>query len=150
MTTMLSPHFSLEEFTASQTASRMGIPNQPVGQDLDNVRRTAEVMEKVRTLLGDKPILISSGYRCPELNSACGGSSTSAHMYGLAADFTCPEAGDPVSICHVLEPYMQELGIDQLISEFNPGGWVHLGLSMGAPRCMAMTIDNSGTQMGIA
>jgi len=138
----------LEEFTMSQTASRMGLPNDPVGTELDNVRRTAEVMEKVRTILSNKPILISSGYRSPEVNRAVGGSSTSAHMSGLAVDFTCPGFGSPLDICHALEPHMVELGIDQLIWEFTT--WVHLGLSAGPPRAMAMTIDGGGTRTGFA
>ena len=150
MATKLTEHFTLEEMTASQTASRMGVSNVPSegSQERKNLQRTAEVMEKVRTILDSKPILISSGYRCPQVNAACGGSSTSAHMSGLAADFTCPGYGTPLDICHTLEPCMADLGIDQLIYEY--GDWVHLGLSAGEPRCMAMTIDNSGTYSGIA
>jgi zinc D-Ala-D-Ala carboxypeptidase len=146
-TTKLTDHFTLEEFMVSETAARQGINNRPEGQNLVNVERTAELMEKVRTLLGSKPILISSGYRSPQLNAAVGGSSTSAHMSGLAVDFTCPGFGDPISICHALSPHMAELGIDQLIHEF--GAWVHLGLSAGAPRMMALTINSSGTFNGI-
>lgn len=150
MTTKLTEHFTLEEMTASQTASRMGINNVPPegSQERKNLQRTAELMEKVRIILGEKPVLISSGYRCPQVNAACGGSSTSAHMSGLAVDFTCPGFGTPRDICHMLEPHMTELGIDQLIYEFE--SWVHLGLSASDPRYMAMTIDNSGTHTGIA
>ena len=148
MPTKLTNHFTLDEFTASQTAARMGIPNVPDGDELANVRRTAEVMERVRTLLGNRPILISSGYRCPEVNRAVGGSSTSAHMTGLAVDFNCPGFGTPREICHALSPHMADLGVDQLIHEFD--SWVHLGLSTGAPRMMALTIDSGGTRNGFA
>jgi hypothetical protein len=144
--TALTEHFALEEFTDSQTAARMGIPNVPKGQDLENVRRTAEVMEKVRALLGDLPILISSGYRAPKVNAAVGGASNSAHVYGLAADFTCPGFGTPKEICKKLEPHMRDLGIDQLIHEYKT--WVHLGLTHGDPRHMALTIDTGGTRHG--
>jgi hypothetical protein len=146
----LTEHFTLEEMTASQTASRMGINNVPSegSQERKNLQRTAELMEKVRIILGEKPVLISSGYRCPQVNAACGGSSISAHMSGLAVDFTCPGFGTPRDICHKLQPSMAALGIDQLIYEY--GDWVHLGLSAGEPRHMAMTIDNSGTHTGIA
>ncbi len=147
-TTKLTEHFTLDEFTASQTAARMGIPNVPAGDELANVQRTAEVMERVRTLLGNRPILISSGYRCPEVNRAVGGSSTSAHMSGLAVDFTCPGFGSPREICNALSPHMADLGLDQLIYEFD--SWVHLGLSTGAPRMMALTIDSAGTRTGFA
>lgn len=147
-TTMLTPHFTLDEFTCSQTAARMGIPNIPAGQEMDNLKRTAEVMERVRAILGAKPVLISSGYRCPEVNAACGGSSTSAHMSGLAVDFTVPGYGSPLDVCHALQPHMADLGIDQLIHEY--GGWVHLGLSPDPPRCQCLTIDNGGTRHGFA
>ena len=52
---------------------------------------------------GNKPVLISSGYRSPKLNKAIGGSSTSAHMSGLAADFSCPGFGTPLAICKELQ-----------------------------------------------
>jgi zinc D-Ala-D-Ala carboxypeptidase len=145
---MLSPHFSLAEMTASQTAARMGLSNQPDEASKANLTTLCGVLEQVRTLLNSLPILISSGYRAPAVNAACGGSSTSAHMYGLAADFTCPQYGTPYDICLKLSPYMPELQIDQLIHEYE--GWVHLGLSTGEPRCMALTIDNSGTKSGFA
>jgi zinc D-Ala-D-Ala carboxypeptidase len=146
--TKLTEHFTLEEFIVSETAARQGINNTPQGEHRDNVERTAQVMEQVRSILGHKPILISSGYRSPQVNAAVGGSSSSAHMSGLAIDFTCPGFGSPVEICHALTPHMAALGIDQLIHEF--GAWVHLGLSNGPPRMMALTIDNSGTRHGFA
>jgi zinc D-Ala-D-Ala carboxypeptidase len=148
--TELTPHFTLEEFTDSQTAARKGIPNvPPIGSpERANLMRTAEVMEQVRTILGDKPILISSGYRSPAVNSAVGGSKSSAHMSGLAVDFSCPGFGTPLAICKKLHPHMKELGIDQLIHEYDT--WVHLGLSAGDPRHQALTIDNKGTKHGFA
>jgi zinc D-Ala-D-Ala carboxypeptidase len=149
-TTMLSPHFTLDEYIYSQTASRMGISNQPTPEILECLKRHAATMEQVRTLLGNKPILISSGYRSPQVNAACGGASNSAHMSGLAADWTCPGFGTPHDICLFLQKYMAALKIDQLIDEYPPTGWVHLGLSNGDPRMMALTIDNSGTKTGFA
>jgi zinc D-Ala-D-Ala carboxypeptidase len=146
--THLSKNFTLEEFTDSQTAARKHINNAPPAQELVNLKRTAEVMEKVRTLLGDKPILVSSGYRSPAVNAAVGGSKSSAHMSGLAVDFSCPGFGTPKHICKTLEPHMKALGVDQLIHEYNQ--WIHLGLSAGAPRHMALTIDNRGTRNGFA
>jgi len=148
--TQLTPHFTLEEFTDSQTAARNGIPNVPSvnSQEYKNLQRTAETMELVRTKLGDKPILISSGYRSPQVNAAVGGSKNSAHMSGLAVDFSCPGFGTPKQICKKLEPIMKEFGIDQLIHEYDT--WVHLGLTNGAPRHMALTIDNKGTRNGFA
>jgi hypothetical protein len=148
--TQLTPHFTLEEFTDSQTAARKGIHNVPGAgsQERKNLQRTAETMEEVRTILGDKPILISSGYRSPAVNAAVGGSTSSAHMSGLAVDFSCPGFGTPLAICKALRPHLKALGVDQLIHEYDT--WVHLGLTSGAPRHMAMTIDNRGTRTGFA
>jgi uncharacterized protein YcbK (DUF882 family) len=148
--TQLTTHFTLSEFTDSQTAARKGLHNVPSShsQEHKNIQRTAEVMEQVRFILGNKPILISSGYRSPPVNAAVGGSKSSAHMSGLAVDFSCPGFGTPKHICKTLEPHMRELGIDQLINEFPPSGWVHLGLSSGQPRCQCLTIDTNGTRSG--
>jgi hypothetical protein len=146
-TTMLSPNFTLDEFLISQTASREGIDNTPDDEAYLNLKRTALVMEKVRTMMGDRPILISSGYRSPALNIAVGGSATSAHCFGLAADFTSPAAGTPLDICRVLAEYIDVLELDQLIYEYE--AWVHLGLSVGPPRYQILTIDNAGTRSGL-
>ncbi len=142
--TVLTENFSLEEFTDSQTAARAGVSNTPTEAARANLHRTAEVMEKVRMILGH-PIIISSGYRSSKVNMMVGGSKNSAHVHGLAADFTCPGFGTPLAICQALEPHMVELGVDQLIHEFKT--WCHLGLR-DPPRHQAMTIDASGTRYG--
>jgi zinc D-Ala-D-Ala carboxypeptidase len=150
--TKLTEHFVLSEFTDSQTAARQGINNVPPAnsQERKNIQRTAEVMEDVRAILGHKPILISSGYRSPQVNAAVGGSKNSAHMSGLAADFSCPGAGSPPAICKKLEPHLKALGVDQLINEYPPNGWVHLGLAAthAGARCQCLTIDSKGTRSG--
>lgn len=146
----LSPHFAQEEFTDSQTAARKGLNNVPIAgtKEMNNLFRLARTMEQVRTILDDKPILISSGYRSPKVNAAVGGSKNSAHIHGLACDFTCPGFGTPWQICKAIEPHMTMLGIDQLIHEF--GTWVHLGLRSEdlIPRSMTLTIDSKGTRTG--
>jgi uncharacterized protein YcbK (DUF882 family) len=146
--TALTEHFTLEEFTDSQTAARKGIRNMPSdhSRERKNIQRTAETLEKVRAILGDKPILVSSGYRSHQVNAAVGGSNSSAHVYGLAVDFTCPGFGTPIEICKAIEPHMKDLGIDQLIHEYKT--WVHLGLSAEKPRQIALTIDMSGVRTG--
>jgi zinc D-Ala-D-Ala carboxypeptidase len=146
--TQLTEHFTLEEFTVSETAARRNISNVPSPQSYEykNLQRIAKVMEEVRILLNDKPIFITSGYRGPQVNAAVGGSKNSAHMSGLAVDFYCPDFGTPKQICKELEQHMKKLGIDQLIYEY--GTWVHLGLSANVPRHMALTIDHRGTRNG--
>jgi len=145
---MLTEHFSLDGFVASDTAAMMGIDNTPPDDKKACLQILAETMELVRTILEDKPIVITSGYRCYDLNVACGGASDSAHLQGLACDFVCPEFGTPLDICATLEPYMDVLAIDQLIWEYE--GWVHLGLCAGDPRNQALTINESGTSEGFA
>jgi hypothetical protein len=146
----LSPHFTLAEFTYSQTASRMGLDNTPTPEAHEHLQKLAAVMEEVRTLCGSQPVNITSGYRSPAVNQATGGSSTSAHMSGLAADFIIPAFGTPLEICKRLEPHLVELSVDQLIWEYSD--WVHLAITLppDAPRCECLTIDNSGTKTGFA
>jgi hypothetical protein len=146
----LSEHFTLAEFVYSQTASRMGLDNTPTEEAHVNLQQLAQVMEKVRDICGANPVQITSGYRSPEVNAATGGSSTSAHMSGLAADFVVPAFGTPLEVCHAIEPYLDLLGIDQLIHEYDD--WVHLAISVKIEdaRCECLTIDNSGTTTGFA
>lgn len=82
----LSPHFKLEEFTNSATAIALGIDNTPTEEHLQNLKEVALRMESVRALFG-KPVIITSGYRNPELNAAVGGVKNSAHALGWAVDF---------------------------------------------------------------
>ena len=127
MTTKLSQHFTLEELTVSQTAARRGINNVPKGAALKVLESTACRMEVVRALLGNRPIIVTSGYRGPELNAAIGGSKTSAHMTGHAVDFICPGFGTPYDIALHLAKALT--GYDQIIQEF--GNWVHIGFGPG-------------------
>ena len=146
----LSRHFTLYEFTYSDTALAMGIDNAPESDAMASLQRLARrTMEPIRWLLGAQPILITSGYRCPELNMAVDGASNSAHLYGCAADFQCPEFGTPLEICRAIEPYLAGLQIDQLIHENE--SWVHVGRAPSGtpPRCECLTIDNGQTVLGI-
>lgn len=128
----LTPHFTLEELTVSQEAQRRGLANKPNIPELANLRRLAETLELVRELVG-RPVVVSSGFRCLAVNRAVGSGDSSAHVLGLAADFTVP--GMTVKALCLL---IRESGIeyDQLIYE---GTWVHLGLSEGKPRREELT-----------
>jgi len=126
----LSPNFSLEELTRSDTADSLGIDNTPTPDDIERLEQLALVtLEGIRSICGDQPVTITSGYRCPELNAAVGGVSDSAHLYGCAADFVIPSVGTPSEIVARLKPHLVELQIDQLIDESNSSGdrWVHVG-----------------------
>ena len=118
----LTDNFSLEEFTHSQTATRLGIGNTAPATVLPALTRTAEGLELVRTLLEDRPVLVSSGYRSPSLNAAIGSKPTSQHTTGQAVDFTCPTFGSPA--CIVRKLVASDIAFDQYILEF--GAWVHI------------------------
>ena len=118
---MLSTHFSLDEFTASQEATRHNIKNTPSATVVENLRMLAALLEQVRTLLGSHSIHISSGYRSLMLNRAIGSNDTSAHVRGYAADFTCPAFGKPIEVAKEIAE--SNLKFDQLIYE---GTWVHI------------------------
>ena len=118
---MLSDHFSQDEFTASQTATRQGIKNTPSPAVVENLRMLAALLEQVRTLLGSHSIHISSGYRSLALNRYIGSNDTSAHIRGYAADFTCPAFGTPIEAAKEIAE--SNLKFDQLIYE---GTWVHI------------------------
>ena len=118
---MLSDHFTQDEFTASQTATRNGIKNTPSETVVENLRMLAALLEQVRTILGDRSIHISSGYRSLALNRHIKSHDLSAHIRGHAADFTCPSFGTPLAVAKKIAE--SNLKFDQLIYE---GTWVHI------------------------
>lgn len=124
---LLTQHFRLSEFLLSQTAVRHGLDNTPGAQAMDNLRLVlAPGMQRIRGLLR-VPVLISSGYRSPAVNRAVGGSRSSQHMDGLAADFTASAFGSPRDVCRRLLAHLTMLGVDQLILEGD--AWVHVGFA---------------------
>jgi len=143
---MLSKYFALSELTVSETAARRGLKNIPFGKQLENLKQTAERMDAIREGLG-KPIIVTSGYRSPEVNAAIGGSRTSAHCHGLAVDFTCPGYGNPLAVAKAI--LASGIEFDQLIHEF--GAWVHIGFAEpGKPsRKQTLTINKRGTLAGL-
>ena len=122
----LSTHFTLDEMIASDTATRLNINNQPALPIISRLRVVASLMELVRINLGSKPINISSGFRCDELNTRIGGAENSAHCQGYAVDFTCPAFGSPDKIFLALKNDADLLEYDQLILE---GTWIHLSFA---------------------
>ena len=120
---MLSDYFSLEELMVSEVAARKNIDNTPTGDVLLALTATAKKMDAVRRLLG-RPILPSSGYRCPELNILIGSNSKSDHPKGLAVDFICPGFGSVKQVFDKIR--LSGLEFDQLIFEFD-GAWCHIG-----------------------
>ena len=141
-----SKYFDLSEMTVSQEAARRGMKNIPFGKQLDNLRHTAEKMDAIREMLGH-PVLVSSAYRNAEVNALVRGSKTSAHVHGLAVDFTCPRYGSPLQVAKAV--FAMGIEFDQLIHEY--GAWVHIGFAEpGKPsRKQTLTINKRGTQLGL-
>ena len=119
----LSANFSLEEFTASETAERRRLDNSLPPELLMTAQNTAEMMEKIRAVLGDNPIIITSGYRSPEVNRAIGSGDSSDHIKAMAVDFKCPAYGTPKAVALHLADKIDSLGIGQVIYEHT---WVHV------------------------
>ncbi len=119
----LSKNFSLDEFLVSGTAERLDIDMTPDGNIIENLQRLVTgCLQPLRDETG--PIFISSGYRPLELNTRIGGSKTSAHVTGNAADFKVLNQ-TPFETSQLVVDL--ELPVDQIIHEF--GRWVHLGVA---------------------
>lgn len=124
----LSPNFLLAALVHSDTALKKGIRNSPTKAALKKLKHLASTLEQVVKLLGHS-ISISSGYRSKALNAAVGGSKTSQHVQGLAADFICKRFGTPFSVCKKIAK--SNIQFDQLILEYGASrniSWVHLGV----------------------
>ena len=142
----ISKHLSLAEVSRSETAKRRGINNTPSGEHLENFKKLAEnIFEPIREHF-KVPIIISSGYRSKELNSAIGGSSTSQHCQGEAIDIDMD--GTSITNAQIFHFIKDNLNFDQMIWEFgtdkNPD-WVHVSYeSTGKQRKQILKAVKSG------
>ena len=124
----LTTNFSLAEMTASQTAARKGIPNNPTAGQIENLRKLCEsILQPIRNHY-DAPVIVSSGFRSPELCVLIGSSIDSQHAKGQAADLQVSGIDNKM-----LAKWIKEnLDFDQLILEFYKeaegphSGWVHV------------------------
>ena len=138
----MTEHFTLAELTNSDYAIRHGLSNTPTdAATLTNIATLANGLERVRAVLG-RPIHISSGYRGPAVNSAVGGSKTSAHLRGLAADIVVPGVSS-LNVARLLQANRRAIAYDQLIFE---GTWVHIAFAAAeaAPRFSEFTAHFPG------
>lgn len=123
----LSKNFTLSEMTKSETALRLGLPNDPEPEHLENMKTLAEkVLQPVRDHFA-RGVKVNSAYRHPDVNRAVGGSTTSDHCRGMAADIEIPG----VPNAELAEWIQENCEFRQLILEFyTPGipdsGWVHV------------------------
>ena len=126
MNTPVTMHFTIEELYASETARKLGIDNTPSVQKMIHlVYLAAYVLEPLRVAM-NRPIKISSGYRCEKLNKAVGGVYNSQHLKGQAVDIDIQ--GDMEFGKKVFNYIKDHLPFDQLIWEHNKSGtyWVHV------------------------
>jgi uncharacterized protein YcbK (DUF882 family) len=133
----LSPHFTLDELTHTDHRE---IDNSPTQDEISNLQQLANFLEEVKTVLGGKPIMISSGFRCKALNDAVGSKDTSQHRTGFAADFRVPGMTPDEVVRAVIA---SGIGYDQIIREFDR--WTHISVADN-PRKQALIIDKSGTR----
>ena len=123
----MSKYFSLSELTRSSTALSEGIPNDPNEAQIKDLTRLMDYLDKVREAFG-KAIIVTSGFRSPKLNKHIGGSLTSQHLKGQAADIRPHD----IKELRQLFATIRKVGdFDQLILE-EPAGrtpWIHVSIN---------------------
>lgn len=132
-------HFTSAEFVRSDTAAKRGIDNRLPKGLLPNVQALVDnVLDPLREAYG-KPIIISSGYRCEALNKAVGGSNTSDHMKGCAADIvgTPNTKAENKRLFNLVQSL--NLPFDQLIDE-KDFSWVHVSYREGNNRKQVLAL----------
>jgi hypothetical protein len=138
---VLSEHFTLEELTVTDHRE---FDNTPNSSEINNLKRLAEMLEEVKTLLGGKPIMVNSAFRSAQVNTAVGSKDTSQHRVGCAADIRVPSMTPDEVVKAVIASGIE---YDQIIREFN--SWTHISVPnnpSGTPRKQALIIDKTGTR----
>jgi len=137
----VTPHFTLAELTVTDHRS---LDNTPNAGEIENLRRLAKFLERVKDRLGGRPIMVNSAFRSKAVNDAVGSKDTSQHRLGCAADIRVPGMTPNDVVRAVMA---SGLAYDQVIREFDR--WTHLSIpnfSEMPPRKMALIIDKSGTR----
>ena len=138
----MTPHFTLAELTVTDHRT---LDNTPDPIALANLQRLAEFLERVREVLGGKPVMVNSAFRSKAVNDAVGSKDTSQHRLGCAADIRVPGMSPDAVVRAVMA---SGLAYDQLIKEFD--AWTHISipnLATTHPRKMALIIDKTGTHL---
>lgn len=123
----LSTHFTLVEMEVSQTATRLGIRNKANETQKKALKLLCQKTLEPLRIAFDIPLFISSGFRCRKLNTAIGGSATSQHMKGEAADISVEGMTTEALFDYIIE---SGIAFDQLIQEFD--SWVHISYRANA------------------
>lgn len=141
----LSPNFTLSEMTKSETALRHGMENTPNQEQISNMQALAvKVLQPIRDHY-KRGVKVNSGFRHPDVNAAVGGSRTSDHTRGMAADIEIPGVANAELAAWI----QQNLDYTQLILEFyTPGvpdsGWVHVSYDPANLKKQVMTAMREG------
>jgi putative chitinase len=138
----LSDHFTLEELTHTDHRDLDNTPNEA---ELANLKRLAEFLEKVKGVLGGKPIMVNSAFRSKAVNDAVGSKDTSQHRVGCAADLRVPGMTPDEVVKAIIA---SGIGYDQVIREFDR--WTHISIPnklFDSPRKQALIIDKQGTRV---
>lgn len=145
----LSSHFKLSELTHSDTAIAHGIDNTPLPEHLHNLETyTAPGLENVRLICGGMAVNVHDAYRNPQVNKLVGGTPTSAHPLGFAADIDVP-GQTPLQTARLIATAMKagKIKIDQLILERTPASTVHVSFDPRARGMMGWQPGKAGTSI---
>ena len=135
----LTDNFTLNELVYSVTAEANKIDNRPNVKVIANLQKLCEnVLQPLRDYLGC-PVIVTSGFRCAELNKKIGGKPNSHHLMGYAADFVVPQR----NLKDVFNWMKSNLPYDQLLFEYNSSGdiWIHVSYIKDSLN-RRMAIDN--------
>ena len=138
----LTEHFTLDELTHTDHRE---LDNTPNDAELENLKRLAEFLEQLKTVLGGKPIMVNSAFRSKQVNDAVGSKDTSQHRIGCAADIRVPSMTPDQVVKAVIA---SDLEFDQVIREFDR--WTHISIPnevARSPRKQALIIDKQGTRV---
>ena len=141
MITMTSKwrHFTLDELIHSDTADRLGIDNSPTSEAIQCIDGlVTNVLDRLRGEWG-RPIIVTSGYRCKELNAAVGGTRNSQHLKGQAADIVSDDFG---AFRRFVRRWCKDNDFDQCIFEHNGGReWIHISYVEGRNRRQVLDLN---------
>lgn len=140
----ITKNFSLIELISSDTAKRENISNMPGNKEMSNLVELCEnVLQPLRNFMG-KSIKVNSGYRSPKLNTKIGGSRTSSHMKGEAADIECDNDNFNIKMFKFI---LENLQFDQCIiykSKYGRPRFVHVSFSKIENRKQSMLKRDGG------
>lgn len=136
----LTSNFSLKELTVSDTATRLGLDNTPNETVTANLKTLAEkILQPVRDHYG-KSVKVNSGYRAPEVNAAVGGSKTSDHCKGQAADIEITGVANGDLAKYIAENFKFTQVILEFYTQGVPdSGWVHVSYDSNDLKCQTLT-----------